>query len=419
MLHLQLPSHIHHLFKAYRVLSQTRYSLQKDENVSAYIRNTSDAQLDLILRQFMNRSKVRHQHLPPRTPRIVQDMLSNWIPLSPLEGLLTLEFFKPLAVDTSQTSESSLYAPTFTKFESAILCRLQAISNPHQTLPKTRIATKQFLWYSKLLKETPVVIFLAKREHLFSDESLHQIDISRTAMEARVQELSNAMSNRLGSHRTYHFTDLTSTDIFTLAVDKQELFANAEPEQYPEIIEKLHGGTVDKQDVLCQHLGQEHIKFQGRNKREIPEVQMKDILEKTSLNEDIIGIHRDPDCFQYDMHYTSHYMMTIEKEILTESHDELMDLIESSSFTVVGARLSLKHNAIADFIQQEQFSSHAKPRHNYDELIAQATEKHPDMAPKKHISDLFKRFAGLGLVKVVPQNESLYLVGAPSTDPCQ
>ncbi|ODV82083.1 uncharacterized protein CANTADRAFT_32632, partial [Suhomyces tanzawaensis NRRL Y-17324] len=340
----RLPPHVSAVVSLYSK-AVARYSLYPSKPIQEYMQRTSGEH-----ERFQNyklRANAYNSHdFPPLVSKTIRPIFKAPLQVLPGEDVSTEELVASLFPNqlaaTSPVFKESLHSHSHrtakqnSDYTARIISALASYYSPFQAVPPVASLQNSVQWYRKLLQNTPIVLVLRKKHRLFSSSSLAQLDVGTVEMAQRVTRLGNTVAQDdegVAATRSYHFTNLNTIDLFALALQehvsnstrlKDTIFASE-----PRFVDH-DGNTVEKATVveyLQHHPVHELIRTLGKYEQA---EEMGQLLP-------------------FDMEYTSHHILTIEGPVVERNHQELLDMLDSSEFEVVAARISLQHPAIHQF----------------------------------------------------------------------
>lgn len=389
----KLPLHIFSMLKVYEKASNVMRRTYPDTKVKNFLQKTSDGYASFQNYKLLRSNSVNSGDFAYIMGDSIGPIFETPLDLGQLENLSTQELFKvetPSAFPDSIASSYRRTAKQLTDYEANITKTLSSHYTPKQFVPPVESIQNSYKWYTKLLHQTPVFFVLRKPSRLYSESSLIQLDKPYTDLKRQVASLGNKFSHQDPSIvRNYHFTHLTTTDLFKLAIQHKESPGKASQDKLIELLDA-------RNEVFFTEA------FEKVQEQEIIDYNMAHPLSAIlpRLNDS-----RVEDVFPYDLNYTNYYLLCIEEDVLQNNHDELFDAIEESEFELLAGRFSLLNPSINDFFHKDlAVKSGTK---TYSQMLEMAQHKQDD-----HINDLMKRVGGFGLVSVEQglDETSIYLL---------
>ncbi|OVF09486.1 hypothetical protein A9F13_05g03036 [Clavispora lusitaniae] len=334
------------------------------------------------------------------------------------DGPLRLEDDDIPVENITQSSSQSLIVSErhrsirhFTDYQAKVLSTFASAFSPYSVLPRANSAFKSFVWYQRLLLNSPIIFFLKQRQTLLSESSVlfrnHALESLKSSISA-ISAPYNTSVQRDQRIRNYHLTDLVSTDIFKLATLAES------KRRVP--LEELSSGSFWKNFPSDNRLSQELLNAQKpvlvdtNNIAQSPAV-LNDIPNRFPMRkilrdiESIESINQIKGVFPFDMVYNDIYILTIEHPILQENHSPVIELLEKSKdFEVIAVRVSSQISDMRDSVIGEESSIEeptAKFDATYEELLQWAEEKHnQDNQRVSGIIPVLQKLGQWGFVKV-------------------
>lgn len=339
----RLPEAVQHILRQYKHKST---ALRRHQNpvVRKRIRqNTFEY-------DFFNRQRLRNGPLSGGLAYDPSDF-------APMVNVVLAPLFENKEIDVSPdnlTSDQKL--KRHTDHFARLLTSLAAYYSPLESVPPVSHAIKSYRWYQKLLRETPIIFFLKQKQRLMAEATLHSINPSARSFARDLQKLKSGV-------RSYHFTNLASTDLFKLAVFAQRPVAK---------------------DSLCELLHSTKRPRILHNEKEIDLGQVTDSL--------------------YDIAYNDLYILTVEPAIVHHNHLPLIGLIQKhKDFQIAAVRLSLE--IVGAF--EQQLPQPSEP--SYEQLLKKAKGESNTTAM------LLEKLGQIGLVAVETGPAGAYVFGAEHT----
>lgn len=415
----RIPLELCHTFRIYEFLSKKFVETQNSE-VSVHLRKASS--FDSM--QTYWRMNVANDHtqvfnpadFPPMLGQLVAPIFQNHL-VSTADNLL--HFLEGDSITEPLISLRNHTFKHFTDYQARMLLSFASSLSPYDRVPLAKTISNSFKWYQRLLTNTPIIIFLAQRQKLMSEPSLLSINPPFENFRIGVSNLSSKQGEP-GLYRknikSYHLTDLASSDLFRLALK------SGSEEWLTLPFEKDLSITEDKLYQQITKLQRPRVIDANGNERDFTSLQP--LLRKypiQSFHDSFLAIN-DPkevyDYFPYDIVYNDIYVLTIESPVIEDCHEDLLRLIQSQSqFEVFAIRIS------PEFPLQKALGytgTHAGDGNGdatknfnatYDDLLTWAREQHERESRKLSGSALLmQNFGQWGLVEVAQSKTgSFYL----------
>lgn len=409
----RLPEGVAHVFRIYQNVGSAFSPLQNNE--TAQYLHLGESRFHML-----NRAKLSGSL---NTSGPVFDS-ANFTPI--MSQILAPVFDGPLRLEDDDISvenitQSSSQSPIvserhrsirhFTDYQAKVLLTFASAFSPYSVLPRANSAFKSFVWYQRLLLNSPIIFFLKQRQTLLSESSVlfrnHALEQLKSSISA-ISAPYNTSVQRDQRIRNYHLTDLVSTDIFKLATLAES------KRRVP--LEELSSSSFWKNFPLDNKLSQELLNAQKpvlvdtNNISQSPAV-LNDIPNRFPMRkmlreiESIESIDQIKSVFPFDMVYNDIYILTIEHPILQENHSPVIELLEKlKDFEVIAVRVSSQISDMRDSVIGEESSIEeptAKFDATYEELLQWAEEKHnQDNQRVSGIIPVLQKLGQWGFVKV-------------------
>lgn len=344
-------------------------------------------------------TRFHKDDFPKLVSRGLAPIFSTTIRTEPLDDMSVDDIFASSKDDTISGSPGLTWHKS-SEFGSSMITSMASSQNPIRWVPRYEHGQRQVKWFIKLVRNTPVVIFLRQRHRLFSQASLYQINMPLMDLQEGVRRLA-AQQGLDGGLRTYHLTELTRVDLLEVAI-KTSTRINDEY-SLGEQVEALAGQPIlSTPDILCRNLHRNRnmvvVLVPDRTEledfTEIEEHPMKMVRNALHLGHDI------SDAFPYDLEYSTYHMVTIEDAVLGADHSSLFGLLASSDLEVVAASLGLDNQDVDDFVAHRMTSSRINDM-DYNAMLeyAKTHGKRPGETPSNS-DTIADHLARLGLVQV-------------------
>jgi hypothetical protein len=395
----KLPLHIYSMLKVYETASNVMMKTYSNASVKNFLHKTSDGYTSFQNYKLLRSNTVNTGDFAYIVGDSIGLIFETPLKLGHLESLKTQELFNVKTPSTDfPDSIASSYRRTakqLTDFEANIIKTLGSHYNPKRSVPRVESIQNSYKWYTKLLQQTPVFFVLRKHNRLYSESFLLQIDKPYTDFKQKVATLGNTFrhAKEETAVRNYHFTNLTTTDLFKLAIKDKTPETPTQPPTKDKLIELL-----DAKD---------EITFTNTSMDEITEQEVINYTNEQPLSSILSRLSESEinQVFPYDLNFTNYYLLCIEDDVLQNNHDELFDAIEDSEFELIAGRFSLLNPHINDFFHRDLPAKSGTK--NYSQMLEMAQNK-----PDDHINDIMKRVGGFGLVSVEQglDETSIYLL---------
>lgn len=281
----------------------------------------------------------------------------------------------------------------FTDNQAKILLSFASTLNPYHQVPSVKHLVKSFEWYKRTLTQAPVILFLAQKQELMSENSLYSINPSFETLRNGIARLASEYSEP-GAHRhSYHLADLTTSDIFRLALSS---------------ISKSHGApSLDGDKLYEQILKRQIPKVLDCQHEELPISSLGSLLQQypvTYFNEKFSKVNEPKEAhelFLSSVAYQDIYMLSIEYPVIEETHRELLKFIESQSdFEVFAVRLTSEFPFVESTSSGEVEDATRNINATYDDLMKWVHIRHKKDRELSGPSELMRAFGNWGLVEV-------------------
>lgn len=420
----RLPDHILHIFKIYERASNNALPY-KNTRIKNYLQRTTpeyyNFQRNKLLTDNYEIGKFNPNDFPPIISTLIKPIFEGPLELGGLENMRTEDIFKQhqdkkgpretednIADFTPIISSASRTAKNFTDYQAQIASSFAAYFSPYRSVPQVNLIKNSFQWYQRLLNNTPIIFVLRQTNRLFSEASLSQVNKPLNDFKRAISLLLNSFADESDkSIRNYHFTDLSTVDLFSLANKSQRhfqsdkdfdrLFATADWRTQNNVRDKLSEALLANKSV---ELTDQSFNAVNVSPHEIiskfPLHKVLKELEYTNVRE----------AFPYDIKYHDYHLLTIENPIIQEDHSELLNILDAykDSFEIISVRMGLNNQNIADFFSHNVHASDVPTSKSYDELLQIAKSKHDEAGQKKNeissIDTLMKRLGESGLIRV-------------------
>ncbi len=241
-------------------------------------------------------------------------------------------------------------------------------------------------WFHRLVNETPIIFVLVHTNRLFADTSLYQIDPAAN----RISGQLDILKAKSWTQRSYHFAEVLQLPFFTYFL----------------------GGD---QDALVR-------KILSRSKVEVTDLGFHPV----SKIKEVPPLPQSRQEVGYDLKYTTFSVVTIEDDVKTASHCDLMRVLEDSKddYEIVGVRISTKldwtrtqmKTTLAHFPGEDSITT-ATPNTSDTATVAAKDTYETILANKRrpaHIPSNLERFmkwtAEMGLTEVARGSDCIYLL---------
>lgn len=423
----RLPEHVVHMFKVYERASNN--ILPYNIAVKNYFQKSSNEyhnfQRYKLLAEDTGTKKYNMNDFSPLISKCIAPMFEGLLKLDEIEDLNTNDLFQDVhgkkedkevekeATDLAPIlSSSSRRLKNYTDFQAQVALSFASYFSPYTSVPNVELVRKSFQWYQRLLNHTPVIFVLKQTNRLFSDTSLAQINKPLSDFSQSVSSLQNKFTNQPNGNdkniRNYHFTDLTSVDVFNLAIKSQchfELGANYDT-LLPNINWEEQGQIEDALSEVL--LNNRSIEITDESFNPV-HVKSEDLVTKFPLHKIFKELEYSPlrKLFPYDVKYDEYHLLTIENPIINDDHSEILDLLDiyKEDFEIISVRLGLNNEAINSFFSHNITSNKSDTSSkSYEDLLRIAKSKDAesglDLAQPSNIDTLMKRLGEFGLVSV-------------------
>ena len=421
----RLPDHILHIFKIYERASNNALPY-KNVRIKNYLQRTTpeynNFQRQKLLTDKSEKGKFNPNDFPPIISTLIKPIFEGSLDLGELENMRTEDIFKqhqdkkePRETDNNEVdftpiiSSASRTTKNFTDYQAQIASSFAAYFSPYRSVPKVNLIKNSFQWYQRLLNNTPIIFVLRQTNRLFSESSLSQVNKPLNDFKTAIMLLQNSFADESDKTiRNYHFTDLSTVDLFSLAnksqrhfqsdKDFEKLFASADWKTENNVNDKLSEALVANKSVELTDRSFNTVNVSPHeiiNKFPIHKVLKE--LEYTNVRE----------VFPYDIKYHDYHLLTIENPIIQDDHSKLLNILEAykNSFEIISVRMGLNNQVINDFFSQKVHASDTvSTSKSYDELLQIAKSRHDEAGQKRSeissIDTLMKRLGEFGLVRV-------------------
>lgn len=365
-------------------------SVYPNNEVQKYLRKASREYSNFQQYKLIRNHSYNEEDFPKILAHSLRPIFAQPIKQSDLESIDTKDLFKVPVEDDSITSKSRDVAKRYSDYQAKVVKTVVTHYTPHTSVPDSQSIINSFKWYLKLVENTPLFIIVKADNRLFSDSSINQYDKPVQDMKNEVKKLQDPNATR-----SYHFTDLTTYDLFNLAVKTQNHTGYKKVRNVP--------------DALVNRLNaSKHTQVVDRYLQPIEEKEVRYFFERHPIRNLVKELDRKliKEIFPFDLEYSSYYLLCIEDTVIEQDHGKLFDLLENSPFEVVGARLSLSNNLISKFFKQGV----AETNTSYESLLKRTKEVTPE-----EIENTMKRLGELGLTHVEEgcHNNCIYLLPEP------
>lgn len=291
---------------------------------------------------------------------------------------------RPIVSDRHHTAKN------FTSYHAKVLSTFASSCSPYRSVPDVSSAIKTFSWYQKLLQNSPMIFFLARKQNLFSESSILCSNEATVSLKKKLTILSKAYN---GSSfvdqraRNYHLTDLITSDLFNLALLAEGI---------KDInVEDMTGTTFWKGFPLDTRLSRTLRNLQKpilideegvSQKNEILKLIPKNYPFRAinSSLESIDSAVEVRDIFPFDVAYNDIFLLTIERLIVQEDHTSLLELLDNQDeFEIVAVRISASISGMGESeILEENNNPDPIARFDatYEELLKWAEKRHGDLS---------------------------------------
>lgn len=422
---VRIPQGIQHILRVYE-LALMRLAPYQNATVRDHLQKTS-AHYSVLNRELLQKLKSGgsvkfHVHdFPPVVGKIIAPIFQESLKQDKLD-LMPVDQLLPEPESTKSESqvfisERNHMAKSFTDHQAKIIASFASACSPLSGIPPVKSIVKSFQWYQKLLRKTPVIIFLKQKQRLMSDTNLHSLNRPLNDLTKSIANVASKYNNDESLDkriRNYHLTDLNTTDIFELAVVCEGTEGKVSDVTDP-FFWLMHRNVNDK---LCKVLNMfqmpQVIDKNGnlatltrdtRNKYALRNIRQK--LEDADLSE-------LSEIFPYDIIYNDLFMLTIEALVIQDDHLPLLQLLENQTdFEVVAVRISLNNNLLADISKLSKTSEkRLSSGTSYEQLLKMAEQSRlPNQKETNTFNALLEKLGQLGLVEVEEgrSKSSMYL----------
>lgn len=427
----RLPKHVKHMFQIYEAACSSVDPL-KAKTLRKYARESSAGYENFQRFKLLNEKSLTNKLDKHAFPPIILSNIANVFEEPPnigqLEGIPTKDLFKlekiksPLykrvPFETDPIPSDAHKTKHYSDYQAHVLNSLASYFRWNRSLPPTKQARNSFRWYLRLLRETPVILFLKEKNRLFSDTSLSEVNKPLQDFRYYLSQLRATFKGHTEkSTRNYHMTDLVSLDLFDLAIRSQSLFQNED--LFEQIVDTIKWDAFDLvQDKLTQFLSRNRsIAITDRDFVPVF-VDTENLLARYPLHEITKQLENFPvhEVFPYDLKYADYYILTIENPILNEDHLGLFKLLQSfkDHFHLATVRIHMRNEYTSKFFHSvaDKQSSSFSESGSYNDLLQLAKTRHNnDMVENDRLGQLLKLLGEQGLVQVEesPDKSALYL----------
>lgn len=395
----KLPRHVQKMLLVYGEACKKGTGMHPRQ-FEVHINRSSDAYRAFARHKLAGQGTRFHKDdFPALVARSLEPVFGTLLITDPLDSVSVDDLFVSSSDETISGSAGLTWQKT-SDFQSSMMTSLASSQKPIRWIPRYEHGQRQVQWFLKLVRNTPVVIFLRQRHRLFSQASLYRLNMPLLDLKEGVRRLA-AKHGLDGGLRTYHLTELTRVDLLEVAIKAGRLINDGSP--IGAQIENLAGTPVLlRPDLLCQNL---HRNRNVATVRLGDRKEMEDVtkIEKTSLTRIRNALqngHAVTDVFPYDLDYCTYHMVTIEDDVLAANHEALFGLLASSDLEVMAASLRLDNQVMGDFMEQRLSTTQIKDM-DYDAMLkyAKTHGKRPGVTPSN--SDTIADHLGrLGLTQV-------------------
>lgn len=427
----RLPKHVKHMFRIYEGACSSLDPL-KAKKLRKYARESSadyeNFQRFKLLNEKSLTNKLDKHAFPPIILSNIANLFEEPLNIGKLEGiptrdLLKLEkikssLYKRVPFETDPIPSETHKTKHYTDYQAHVLNSLASYFKWNRSLPPTKQARNSFLWYLRLLRQTPVILFLKEDNRLFSETSLSEVN---KPLQDFQHDLSRLRATYKGheekSTRNYHMTDLVSLDLFDLAIRSQYVFQDEG--LFEHNVNNFNWDALDLvQDKLTHFLSCDRSITITDSEFVPVSVDAESLMAKYPFREVIKQAESFPvrEVFPYDLKYVDYYILTIENPILNEDHLGLFKLLQSfkDHFHLAAVRIHMRNEYTNKFfhsVAANQFSS-AFDSGTYNDLLQLAKTRHnSDVVENTPLGRLVKLLGEQGLVRVEesPDKSALYL----------
>lgn len=394
------------MLKIYHEIS-VQESLYPNNEVQTYLRKASKQYCEFQQYKLLNDHSFKREDFSLILSHSIKPIFAKPIKQNGIESMKTQDLFKVRIDQDSSTGQ--VVARNYNDYEAKLIMTLASHYNRYTLLPKSKIMYDQFKWYLRLLENTPIFLVLKHENRLFSENSINQFDKLILDMKRQVTKLAIDKNKLTNSTRSYHFTDLTTYDIFKMAIKSQKYFQNND--DFDSILKTINWNEVSTiKDELITRFSPHNIQEIDSNLHKVKQSEIIDFFKKNRLNRILKDLHKYSlnQVFPYDLQYSSYYVLCIEDSIIEQNHNQLFDLIENLDFEIIASRLSLSNNLINQFFKLGVGQSNPI---NYETLLKKAQK-----TSTLELETTMKRLGELGLTHVQQgcHNNCIYLLPEPN-----
>lgn len=303
--------------------------------------------------------------------------------------------------DNALVSEKNISSKQFTDHQAKILSLLASYYSPLSRLPPLKVAFKSFMWYQRLLANTPIMFFLRQKQRLMSDPSLRSANLPLRKFTDDLTKLTSKYINEptLDKRvRNYHMTLLTTTDLLDLALkteaqgdlQDENLFADAFWETFENANDPLSGRLREYQlPYVSDHDGNHPLS--GAKSFLVTEVIRS--LDTIDDPREYLS------AFPFDLSYHELFVLTIEAPVIDEDHSELLNLLERhTGLEVCAVRLSVADNSFLGTMEWILAARDNSTQTTYDQLLNMA--KRLRTLDRSGVPGVLERIGQWGLLEV-------------------
>lgn len=420
----RLPDHILHIFKIYERASNNLLPY-KNVRIKNYLQRTTpeyyNFQRNKLLTNNSENGKFNPNDFPPIISTLIKPIFEGPLELGGLENMRTEDIFKQdqNKKDTKETNDNiSEFTPiistasrttkNFTDYQAQIAGSFAAYFNPYHSVPNVKLIKNSFQWYQRLLNNTPIFFVLRQTNRLFSEASLSQVNKPLNDFRKALSLLQNSFPDGSDkSIRNYHFTDLSTVDIFSLANKSQRYFQS--DKDFDKLFETTDWKTQNNvHDKLSEALlANKTVELTDKSFNAV-NVSPHEIISQYPLRKVLKELEYASvrEVFPYDVKYHDYHLLTIESPIIQEDHSDLLNILDAhkDSFEIISVRLGLNNQIINDFFSHKVHASDSvSSSKSYDELLQIAKSNHDNIGHENEASSidaLMKRLGESGLVRV-------------------
>lgn len=376
----RLPTNIKDLFQVYTHVSNKLASLHSTANGHFFLKTTPQYQA-LNKQMLVRRKSAPHQvifnHLD--FPRVELELFAKIFD-SPLNYELEAERslrayikkqYGPMRLhvddETTLISDRENISKRFSRYQARILSNFASCYGP---LATPQVYLKSLIWYRRLLARTPVIFFLKQKQRLFSEPSLNQINLAYNSFKDSIRKLckdfyaDESLSRRA---RNYYCTDLTTTDLLSLAVKCEHLRSVSEQD----LQSSKFWSSFKEKDKLVEYLREVQRPKVVLNREEIFDTQEIDLdsLAFGSSQELIKSYDKSPQKMAYDILYNDLYILAIEEDVLGDDHTKLLNVIEQASdIEIAAVRLDRNKVSAVEIAKKASVTKRGSMK-TYNELL--------------------------------------------------